>query len=162
MTPELTSHVKMVHAASASFMLDLKVKEACGIPLLGTIAMSLAEALTNVIPGHTYRAEMEFPVIKHRMKTGVKPSCDGAVTAVTSETTMSVLLFEYKPVVDMRWGSLDIHSLMETLIQGYYCLYQHEVRSVVHCLTDMFQMVLFQTGESEALQAKGGMVPQYL
>ena len=59
-TPELTSLVKMVHELSASSMLDLKVKEACGIPLLGAIAMSLAVALTNVIPNHTYKAEMEF------------------------------------------------------------------------------------------------------
>ena len=33
---------------------------------------------------------------------------------------------------------------METLIQGYYCLYQHKVRSVVHCLTDMFQWYYFK------------------
>lgn len=143
LTPDLKNFVKTSHEVNASFMINLAMKEACGIPLLGTIAMCLAKALTSVIPGHTFKAEMEFAV-KDKLKKGVKPSCDGAVAALRSESNMPVLLFEYKPVVDTRIGYLDPHSLIETLIQGYYCLYQHELCSVVHCLTDMCQWYYFK------------------
>ena len=84
----------MVHEVTASVMVDLQIKEACGIPLLGAIAMALTQALTSVIPTHTFKAEMEFAVITDKLKMGAKPACDGAITAITSETHMPIVLFE--------------------------------------------------------------------
>ena len=66
-TQELTSLVKMVHEVTASVMVDLQIKEACGIPLLGAFAMALAQALTSVIPTHTFKAEMEFQVVTDKL-----------------------------------------------------------------------------------------------
>ena len=127
-------------------MPGLKVKEACGTPLLGVFSVCLAKVLTTLHEHNTYKAEMEFTLIKEKLKSGAKPSCDAAIninttTAVVNvgNKTAPVLLFEYKPIVDPRETFVDHHSLMETLIQGYYCLYQHQVHSIIHCLTDMFQ-----------------------
>ena len=89
---------------------------------------------------------------------GTKPACDGAVTAITSETHMPIILFEYKPVVDLRLEAIDLRSLMETLIQGYYCIYQHKVCSIIHCLTDLFQWYY----ESKAFEVQSSLVTQYI
>lgn len=144
--PELTKMMKMLNELYSFYMPGLKVKEACGTPLLGDFSVCLAKVLTTLHEHNTYTAEMEFTLIKEKLKSGAKPSCDAAIavtTAVVNKTT-PVLLFEYKPAVDTRETFVDHHSLMETLIQGYYCLYQHQVHSIIHCLTDMFQWYYFK------------------
>lgn len=141
-TPQLVSSMKFIDEKYASLMADVRSSKACGIPLLGTFALYLADALTDT--DQTLKVVMEFAVIKDKVKVGAKPSCDGAIAAIVSNTKIPILLFEYKPVVDTRWDHVDQHSLMETLIQGYYCLHQYKVHSVVHCLTDMFQWYYFK------------------
>ncbi len=81
---------------------------------------------------------MEFDVVT------VKPACDGAIVAVISDDKVPIILNEYKPVVDLRWDFVERHHLMEVLIQGYYCLYQHKVPTIIHCLTDLSQWYYFK------------------
>jgi hypothetical protein len=47
------------------------------------------------------------------------------------------MLFEYKPVVDLRPDAVNQGNIMEVLIQVFYCLSQRNVHSIVHCLTDL-------------------------
>ena len=99
----------------------------------------LANGLSQQIPNCRFISDMEFSVIKDTLKSGVKPSCDGAVDALLTDRSPAnglepLLLYEYKLVVDPRCNSVDCHDLMEVAIQGYYCLYQHKVHAVVHCL----------------------------
>ena len=90
-----------------------------------------------------YTVDLEFPVVKKR---GQKPACDGAVCATIMRSdgkNHPQVLYEYKPVVDTRFMSVNPNHLMEVLIQGYYCLHQYEPKSIIHCLTDLDQWYYF-------------------
>ena len=82
-------------------MLELREKEASGVPLLGTFVIHIAGLLNEAISGCRFRSHMEFVLVKDKVKVGVKPACDAAVVAIVNETSMPVLLIEYKPVVDI-------------------------------------------------------------
>ena len=66
--PEVSSHFdeRLLHTRS--------FKEACGIPLLGIFAAGLAEQLTQKIGMNDFKIDMEFPVIKDKVKRGTKPA----------------------------------------------------------------------------------------
>ena len=78
-------------------MLNWRDKEACGIPLLGTFAMDLAEQLSQKQEVE-FRTDMEFPVVTDKLKQGKKPACDSAVWAILMKRELPVVLYEYKPV----------------------------------------------------------------
>ena len=123
----------------------LKEKEACGVPLLVNCVTYLAIELSKTIPNGAFEADMEFPLVVDKVKPGVKPASDAAVVAaITSKSTKPILLNEYKPVVDTRLDSVERHHIMEVLIQAYYCLYQHQVPTFIHCLTDLDQWYYFK------------------
>ena len=126
----------------AKRMLNLINKEACGIPLLGAFAAELADHLSLAM-SLEIKADMEFPVVKE--KTG-KPACDGAICAIVScaSKISPLILYEYKPVVDPRYDSVNHHDLMEALIQAFYCLHQYHISTVLLCLTDMKQWYYFR------------------
>ena len=95
---------------------------------------------SKTIHNSAFEADMEFPLVVDKVKPGVKPASDAAVVvAITSKSTKPILLYEYKPVVDTRLDYVERHHIMEVLIQAYYCLYQHEVPTFIHCLTDLHQ-----------------------
>lgn len=123
-------------------MLYVGEKEACGSPLLGMLCVYLAEQLHTKFPGNVFKAEMEFPVIVDKIKRGAKPFCDGNVCVILNVELCSkkpLILYEYKPVVDPWIERVNNHSLMEVLIQGFYCLDQYRVSTVIQCLTDLQQ-----------------------
>ena len=107
----------MVHARA--------VKEANGTPLFGFFTLYLAKELTKNI-GQWFKIDMQFPVIKEMVKQGAKPAYDGAICAILSfddnRELKPVILYEYKPTVDVRFNHVNHHYLMEVFIQGYYCL----------------------------------------
>ena len=98
------------------------------------MVLVLAKELT--IPNGCLLSDMEFAFITEKLKSGVKPACDGAVVALINDAKKPIM---YKPVVDPRLDFVEHHHLMEVLIQGYYCLYQHKVPTFIHCLTDLSQ-----------------------
>ena len=96
---------------------------------------------------------MEFPVVVETTKSGSKPSCDGNI-CVPLRNAKPLILYEYKPVVDMRMNSVDHRSLMEVLIQGVYCLNQYRVSTVIQCLTDLQQSYYFGVDKVGSTQVK--------
>ena len=89
---------------------------------------------------------MEFPVITEKVKKGTKPACDGAICAILSidDELSPVILYEYKPKVDPRISYVNHHDLMEMAIQGYYCLRQYKIQTILQCLTDLCQFYYFK------------------
>ena len=122
-------------------------KEANGTPLLGLFTLYLANELAENI-GEVFKLDMQFPVITEKVKPGAKPACDGATCAIVilneKDTLLPVILYEYKPKVDPRTNFVDHHHLVEMVIQGYYCLHQYKTRTIIQCLTDLFQFYYFK------------------
>ena len=135
-------------------MLELHEKEASGGPLLGTFVIHIAGLLNEAISGCRFHSHMEFVLVKDKVKVGVKPACDAAVVAIVNETSRPVLLIEYKPVVDTRYYCVEKSHLMEVMIQAYYCLYQHEVTTFIHCLTDLQQWYYFKVEKESPRKLK--------
>ena len=125
-------------------MPHLRTKEACGILLLGVFVADLADRLADKFPSCHFVSDMEFPVVTQSLNPGVKPYCDGSVAVFMDEKLQPLLLYEYKPVVDMRSNCVDHHHLMEVAIQGYYCLHQYQVCTVVQCLTDLTSGIILR------------------
>ncbi len=105
--------------------------------------MSLGQELTKALR-IDFQVDMEFTVVVDTIKPGQKPATDTAVCVVTTHLTKPVILFEYKPVVDLRPKHVNRDHLMEVLIQGFYCLIQYRVRAVIQCLTDLNQWYYFR------------------
>ena len=123
-------------------------KEASGMPLFSAYLLEFAVQLSERRQRY-YAVDLEFPVVKTDHKRGQKPACDGAVCATIMRsdgkktTNQPQVLYEYKPVVDPRFMSVNPDHLMEVLLQGYYCLHQYEPKSIIHCLTDLEQWYYF-------------------
>ena len=148
--------LKLLQSEFLANMTRLHEKEACGVPLLGAFVTHLAGELTRTTSGNVFfSSDMEFPVVKHKLKPG---ACDGAIRAVVHVRVQRkenpILLFEYKPVVDPRLQSVERHHLMELLIQGYYCLHQHTVPTLIHCLTDLSQWYYFKLDKATPCKLK--------
>ena len=117
-------------------------KEASGMPLFSAYLLEFAEQLSE-------RRQTYYTVDLEYHKPGQKPACDGAVCATIMRsgdkkpTNHPQVLYKYKPVVDTRFMSVNPSHLMEVLIQGYYCLHQYELKSIIHCLTDLEQWYYF-------------------
>ena len=135
--------VKKVQLVLNETMKELHYKEACGIPLLGVFVAHLAKTLTDTT-SFEILADMEFSVVTHKLKSGVKPASDAAMVVALVYAVKPVLLYEYKPVVDPRVDRIERKALIEVLLQGFYCLYQHNVTTVIHCLTDLSQWYYFK------------------
>ena len=133
---------------ATELFLHFRVKEASGIPLLGTMLAEFARNLSA--QGRVaYKVDLEFPVIISTIKRGQRPACDGALCASLLQTsdlggTRPQVLYEYKPRVDTRLMAVDPNDLMEVVLQGYYCLCQYKLETVLHCLTDLQQWYYFQ------------------
>ena len=130
-------------------MKEFREREACGIPLLGLFAIGVVEGLERIDKSWSLYATMEFPVVVDKLKWGVRPACDAAVVAIIDGNEKPLVLFEYKPIVDQRKDVVVRQDLIEIMIQGYYCLYQHGVSSVIHCLTDLQQFYYFKMEKAE-------------
>ena len=120
-----------------TYFLHFGIKEASGIPLFGTTLLAFAKLLSG--EGNLYKVDMEFPVVLHTRKRGQKPSCDGTISAITSPflNNHPVILYEYKPTVHPDPLIANPDYLMELFLQGCYCLWEYELESIVHCLTDL-------------------------
>ena len=132
-------------------------KEANAYPLLGMFSLCIAKELTNNISGHQFKIDTQFPVVKEKVKFGVKPSCDAATCAIVSlDGDLSpVILYEYKPTVDRREDHVDPHDLMEVVLQGYYCLRQYSKQTILHCLMDLTQFCYFKVdGQGQQFEMK--------
>ena len=105
-----------------------------GIPLLGMFAAELAQQLTEILDVEL-KVDMEFPVIVDKVNPGQKSASYAAVCAVMT-CKKPVILYEYKPTVDTRHEHVKTDDLMEVLLQGFYCLRQYRVHTVIQCLTD--------------------------
>ena len=57
---------------------------------------------------------------------------------------LPLVLYEYKPIVDTRLMAVHPDHLMELFLQGYYCLCQYKLETVIHCLTDLQQWYYFK------------------
>ena len=133
---QLPTILKIQHLCFKDAMLSLHDKEACGAPILGSFVTYLAIELRKTIPNRAFKADMEFALVVDKVNPGVKPASDAAVVAITSKSTRKpILLYEYKPVVDMRIDHVSSHHIMEVLIQAYYCLYQRKVPTFLHSYT---------------------------
>ena len=134
---------------ASQLFLHLRRKEASGIPLLGTMLAAFAQQWTKLRKESHVRVDMEFPVVINSQKRGQKLSCDGALCATLVKYggnpagPLPLALYEYKPTVDTRRLSVDPDHLMEVLLQGYHCLCQYNLKSVIHCLTDLYQWYYF-------------------
>ena len=131
--------------------------EACGYLLIRTFCVNLAEQRTIKIPQTDFKADIEFPVIVDKLKPGNKPSCDGPICAIVCSNVKKIvplILYEYKSVVDVRLEKVNHHSLMEVLIQGYYCLCQYNARTVIQCLTDLGQWYYFRVDKVSSAKLK--------
>ena len=132
-------------------MLHYRKKKASGVPLLGTFILHISGLLNKAISGCRFSSDMEFVLIKENVKVGMKPACD---VAIVHEVDRPVLLVEYKPKLDTRCGFVETNQLMEVMIQAYYCLYQHPVTSVIHCLTDLQQWWYFKVDKERPRKLK--------
>ena len=151
-----TSMLMPVFPATELF-LHFRLKEASGIPLLGTFLAEVARQLSaRVQVDHS--VDMQFPVVVDTLKRGQKPACDGALCAILKSSHLGcqphsilpVVLYEYKPIVDTRLLSVNPDDLMEMFIQGYYCLCQYKLETIIHCLTDLQQWYYFQLRKESA------------
>ena len=126
------------------------------MPLVGVFIAELAGHLTQKFPQFHFKADMEFSVITEKIKPGNKPSCDGAICAIVASgpKLTPFILYEYKPTVDPRCNDVYYHDLMEVLLQAYYCLHQHKVCTIIHCLTDMSQWYYFRVDEVSVAKLK--------
>lgn len=74
---------------------------------------------------------------------GKNPATDGAVVVavqVSSSSNMQpVIIYEYKPVVDLQIEVVDRKDLTELLIQGFYCFHQYDIDECLPCLTDLYR-----------------------
>ena len=73
--------------------------------------------LTEEVVGWSFRGDMEYMVLKTK-KPGSNPATDAAVIAITTvaEKALPMILFEYKPVVDLRSDAVNQDHIMEVLI----------------------------------------------
>ena len=141
------SFLKQVQEGQEAFMPGLHSKEACGYPLLGVFLTQLAQELTLAFQNTLVSADMQFVLVTHKLEPGTKPACDGAVSAIVvheGNPKKPLILYEYKPVVDPRTQFVHRNDLLEVLLQGYYCLFQHNRPTVLHCLTDLSQWFYFK------------------
>ena len=116
-------------------MLNLRINESCGYPMLGMKYGIICNLLT-FLRGTTYRAEMEYPVVRRKLK-GRNPACDVALVIERAEDLTPCLLCKYKPKVMSLVELIEGDQFVEILLQAFYCLKYHEVESVYHCLTDL-------------------------
>ena len=151
-----TSILKPVFPATELF-LHFRLKEASGIPLLGAFLAEAARQLSARVQVD-HRVDMQIPVVVDTLERGQKPACDGALCAIMKgcmadnpdENILPVVLYEYKPSVDPRLLSVNPDDLMEMFIQGYYCLCQYKLETIIHCLTDLQQWYYFQLRKESA------------
>lgn len=80
--------------------------------------------LTDATSFH-FLADMEFSVVTHKLKSGVKPASNAAMVVALVHDFKLVLLYEYKPVVDTRLDRVEHNDLMEVLIQGFNTMLLH-------------------------------------
>ena len=137
---------QVIPMPSTRSMMHFRKKEACGTPSLACL-VAFAERLSKS-PEFMLRVDMEFPVLVDKLKTGQKPACDGALCALTlcgrDPLPKPLILYEYKPIVDPRCEAVNEDHLMEVLLQGYYCLRQYKLPTIIHCLTDLYQWYYFK------------------
>ena len=127
-----SSVLKNVQLVLKTTMKELHYKEACGIPLLEVFVAHLAKTLTDTT-SFDFLADMEYSVVTHKLKQGMKPASDAAMVVALVHQLKPVLLYEYKPVVDLRVDRVERNDLKEVVLKGFYCLYQHNVPTVIHC-----------------------------
>ena len=152
-TTSATTVLKTVQLVLKKTMKELHSKEACGIPLLGVFVAHLALTLTDTTK-LSFLADMEFSVVRHKMQRGTKPASDAALVVALVHQVKPVLLFEYKPVVDTRKAMVKRNDLLEVVLQGFYGLYQHNVPTLLHCLTDLSQWYYFKLDKEEPSKMK--------
>ena len=148
-----SSVLKTVQIVIKKTMKDLHSKEACGLPLLGVFVAHLAKTLTDTTK-LSFLADMEFSVVTHKLQRGTKPASDAALVVALVLQLKPVLLFEYKPVVDTRKAMVKRNDLMEVVLQGFYGLYQHNVPTLLHCLTDLSQWYYFKLDKEKPSKMK--------
>ena len=85
----------------------------------------------------------------HSPELSIPETVEANFDAFVDGNEKPLVLFEYKPAVHKRNDSLGQQDLMEVLIQGYYSVYQHDVSSIVHCLTDLEQFYYFKMEKAE-------------
>ncbi len=53
-----------------------------------------------------------------------------------AQVVKPIQLYEVKKIVGMSLSQVDSHDLAQTLVQGYYVLYEHAIPNVIVTLTD--------------------------
>ena len=135
--PECEVPVQQIAAyylSTQNFMNNVRLSEACGIPLLGYCMMGLCSILNKALQ-REFRVEMEYTVAV-TLAAGKNPSSDASLVAITTPPK-PILLCEYKPTVDPRPASVFPRDLLEMLMQGYYCMAYCGITECLHCLTDL-------------------------
>jgi hypothetical protein len=138
--PEISSSgvFNTVHKMFERSMLNMRHKEASGVPLLAVFILNRVQKLNEQFVDLKCSADMEYTVMDTK-RAGVNPSCDTAMVVTVSSQTdnQPIILYEYKPVVDPRRDYVNVRDLLEALMQGFYCVHFRKVTSIVQCLTDM-------------------------
>ena len=137
-------------AAYSNNMLSMGSSEPCGVPLLGHSSVLLCDLLNKESSTKKFALLMEYSVVTTALP-GKNPSADAAVLSVVSNN-QPLLLYEYKPVVDVRRLSVNAQHLMELLIQGFYCLRNKGITKLLHCLTDLYAWHYFMLSLNESCQ----------
>ena len=117
-------------------ILSMGSSEPCGVPLLGHSSVILCDLLNKASSTKNFAIRMEYSVVTTALP-GKNPSADAAVLSVVSNN-QPLLLYEYKPVVDVRRLSVNAQHLLELLIQGFYCLRNKGITKLLYCLTDLY------------------------
>ena len=136
-------HIPLFYEKMRIIHVGLRIREAAGIPLLGYCMTTICEILRKLKKDETYRVYSEYPVVT----TPKQGSCDTAlitIVATDQENTRPIFLCEYKPVIDPNCSDVLVNDLLETFVQGYYCLRSRKMESVLHCITDLYRWHCFK------------------
>lgn len=104
---------------------DLRIREACSVPLLGQILVRVVVVLSE----HTsaeYRTVIELPVMEV-----LNAGTDGVIVVINamSARPVPVVIYEYKPKVHTTMPNT--RDIVELLIQGYYCFKKFHVQACI-------------------------------
>ena len=123
----------------------LKEKEAARVPLLCDFVVSLVSALQVQFPQHAFAYAMEFVLITIQQR-GPNPAVDTALVFEESEGEfVPLILFEYKPIVDLRLLDVNARDLLQVYTDVSLLLPPPLQPHYTCCVFDGFRsMVLYQ------------------
>lgn len=132
---------------------NMKMKEASGRPLLAAFMATLQNVLHVQFPSKEFLWDMEYQILDTHAP-GQNPASDVAVLLLHSKGMIRpLLLYEYKPIVDLRPMDVNERWLLQALHKAYYCLHENKIPSCIVCLTDLEAWHYIKVSQTRSLSS---------